>query len=107
MSTEKDIVQSIDNLLDIRKNIINIIDGINSGKYNAIIVEKRRECYDTKTKSDILLPIENSEGKHESIILPINKENKNEMATMFTFMKSHISSLISSKISSIDKIIKS
>lgn len=96
MINEKEMIYSIENLLDDKNTIKEIIDGIKTGKYNAIKFEHIEDS-DKSTNID---------NKVEPKVFIIKNKYKDEVVLSFNYIKNHLISLISSNLSTIDKMLK-
>jgi hypothetical protein len=95
MNNEKEMLYSIADLVDDKNYIKEIIDGIKTGKYNVIRFEHLTDSDDTVI-----------DHKVTPKVFIVKNKYKDEVIAGLNLIKDHITSIISSSLSSIEKSLK-
>ena len=96
MNNEKEMLYSIAELVDDKNLVKEIIDGIKTGKYNVIRFEHLTDSDDTVI-----------DHKVTPKVFIVKNKYKDEVISSLNHIKDHITSIISSSLSSIEKSLKS
>ena len=95
MNNEKEMLYSIAELVDDKNYMKEIIDGIKTGKYNVIRFEHITDSDDTVIDHKVTPKVFIVKNKYKDVVV-----------SSLNFIKDHITSIISSNLSSIEKCLK-
>lgn len=96
MNNEKEMLYSIAELVDDKNFMKEIIDGIKTGKYNVIRFEHITDSDDTVIDHKVTPKVFIIKNKYKDVVV-----------SSLNFIKDHITSIISSSLSSVEKSLKS
>jgi hypothetical protein len=96
MNNEKEMLYSIAELVDDKNFMKEIIDGVKSGKYNVIRFEHLTDSDDTVIDHKVTPKVFIIKNKYKDVVV-----------SSLNFIKDHITSIISSSLSTIEKCLKS
>ena len=96
MNNEKEMLYSIAELVDDKNFMKEIIDGVKTGKYNVIRFEHLTDSDDTVIDHKVTPKVFIIKNKYKDVVV-----------SSLNFIKDHITSIISSSLSTIEKCLKS